>query len=299
MCWRGGTEITSTTILVGVIGDAVRASLSPRMHNAAFKALGLDWCYVAFPVTRDRLADALRGLVALGIAGANVTVPHKEAALAYLDETSDEARLIGAVNTVKVVGGRLVGYNTDGAGLLDALTKDAGIIPGEARVVIVGAGGAARAAAFTIAAAGAPFVAIANRNWDRASALAEALRRAFPHCLVEALPLAGPGIHRALEQATLLIQATTVGAGSQRGVSPVPEESLHPGLLVMDMVYEPRETTLLRAARARGCRTLCGLAMLVYQGARAFETWTGCRAPVDVMRKAVGMTEGSAIAEEG
>ena len=159
---RGGnhTEIEGTTTVVGIIGDAVRGSLSPRLHNAAFAALGLNWCYVAFPVTRDRLGEALRGLPALGIAGVNVTAPHKEAALAYLDETTDEARAIGAVNTIRVASDRLLGHNTDTAGLLDALSCDGGLAVEGRRCVIVGAGGAARAAAFALAGAGAAGITI-------------------------------------------------------------------------------------------------------------------------------------------
>ena len=241
------TEIDGATTVVGVIGDAVRGSLSPRLHNAAFAALGLNWVYVGFRVPRDRLEAALRGLAALGAAGANITVPHKEAALAYLDETTDDARVIGAVNTVQVAGDRLIGHNTDAAGLLDALRLDGGVMPEEQRAVIVGAGGAARAAAFALAGAGT------------------------------------------LREATLLVQATTAGAGGQRALSAVPGTLLHPGLFVMDMVYDPRETVLLREARAAGCRTLGGLPMLLYQGARAFEIWTGRQAPLQVMRDALGL----------
>ena len=259
------------------------------MHNAAFAASGLNWCYVALPVGRARLGDALRGLVALGAAGANVTVPHKEAALAYLDDTTDEARAIGAVNTIRIEDERLVGYNTDGAGLLDALRIDAGRAVDGARAVVVGAGGAARAAVFALANGGAASVTIANRNWDRAAALAADVRRAATHAAVEAVPLDGAVVTR-MRDATVLIQATTVGYGAERAATPVPPEALHPGLLVMDMVYEPRETVLLREARARGCPTLEGRSMLVYQGARAFELWTGRPAPTDVMRRAVGLT---------
>lgn len=271
------------------MGDAVRGSLSPRIHNAAFAALGLNWCYVAFPVTRDRLGDALRGLPALGIAGANITVPHKEAALAYLDETTDDARAIGAVNTIQVAGGRLIGHNTDGGGLLDALRWDGAVSVADTRAVIMGAGGAARAAAFALAGAGAASVVIANRNWDRAASLAGIVRRSFPRCPVDATALDGHGVASALREASLVIQATTLGGGAQRTVSPVDPAALHSGLFVMDMIYDPRETVLLREARARGCRTLGGLAMLVYQGARAFEIWTGRGAPVGVMRDAVGL----------
>ncbi len=282
------TEIDGATTVVGVIGDAVRGSLSPRLHNAAFAALGLNWCYVGFRVPRDRLEAALRGLAALGAAGANITVPHKEAALAYLDETTEDARVIGAVNTVQVAGDRLIGHNTDAAGLLDALRLDGGVMPEEQRAVIVGAGGAARAAAFALAGAGAGAVTIINRNWDRAAALADAVRRTVT-CAVDAVPLDGAGVAGTLREATLLVQATTAGAGGQRALSAVPGTLLHPGLFVMDMVYDPRETVLLREARAAGCRTLGGLPMLLYQGARAFEIWTGRQAPLQVMRDALGL----------
>jgi shikimate dehydrogenase len=285
---EGTTGIDGTTTVVGVIGDAVRGSLSPRLQNAAFAALGLNWCYVAFPVTRDRLETALRGLRALGIAGVNVTVPHKEAALAYLDDITDDARNIGAVNTIRVDGDRLIGHNTDTTGLLDALTRDGGVTVGDQHAAIVGAGGAARAAAFALAQAGAAAVTIINRNWDRAAALADAVRRVF-HCAVDAVPLDGHAVTAALRDATLLVQATTVGGGAQRELSPLPSHTLHPRLFVMDMVYAPAETKLLGDARTAGCRTLGGLPMLVYQGARAFEIWTGRAAPLHVMRDAVGL----------
>jgi shikimate dehydrogenase len=249
-------------------------------------------------VTRARLGEALRGLVALGAAGANVTVPHKEAALAYLDDASEEARAIGAVNTLHVEGERLTGYNTDGVGLLDALRLDAGMQVEGARAVVIGAGGASRAAAFALAGAGAASVVVANRNWDRAAALAADVRRAFPKRAVDAVPLDGAAVGW-LREATLLVQATTVGSGAERGQTPVAPEALHRGLLVMDMVYEPRETVLLREARARGCRTLEGRSMLVYQGARAFELWTGRPAPTDVMRRAVGLSGDTPVARVG
>lgn len=270
------------------------------MQNAAFAAAGLNWCYVAFPTSRARLGDALRGLTALGAAGANVTVPHKEAAAAYLDETSDEARVIGAVNTVRVEGERLIGYNTDGAGLLDALRFDAGVEADGVRAVVIGAGGAARAAAFALVNAGAASVVIANRNWDRAASLAADVRRAFPRrAAVDAVPLDGDMVGRCIHDATLLVQATTVGSGAERTRAPVAPEALHRGLFVVDMVYEPRETVLLREARARECRTLEGRAMLVYQGARAFELWTGRPAPTDAMRRAVGLPGDTPAARVG
>lgn len=250
--------------------------------------MGLNWCYVAFPVTRDRLGPAIRGLRALGIVGANVTVPHKEAALAYLDDATEDARIIGAVNTIEVAGGRSIGHNTDTVGLVDALRREGGVPLEGQRAVIVGAGGAARAAAFALAGAGAASVTIVNRNWDRAAALGAAVRRVFT-CAVDAVPLDGHGIASTLGEATLLVQATTVGGGAQRAQSAVAGTLLHPGLFVMDMIYEPQETVLLREARALGCRTLGGLPMLVYQGARAFEIWTGRDAPLQVMRDAVGL----------
>ncbi len=290
---EGPTGIDGTTTVVGIIGDPVRGSPSPRLHNAAFAALGLNWCYVAFQVPRDRLEGALRGLPALGIAGVNVTVPHKEAALAYLDETTDDARLIGAVNTIRVDGDRLIGHNTDTTGLLDALRYDGGVAVRGQRAAIVGAGGAARAAAFALAGEGAAGVTIINRNWDRAAALADSIRRSF-QCAVDAVPLDGSAVGAALREATLLVQATTVGGGAQRALSPIPGGALHPGLFVIDMVYSPEETVLLREARAAGCRALGGLPMLVYQGARAFEIWTGRAAPLQVMRDAAGLPEEAA-----
>jgi shikimate dehydrogenase len=286
--WEGTTGIDGATTIVGLIGDAVQGSLSPRFQNAAFAALGLNWCYVAFQVSRDRLEAALRGLLALGIAGANVTVPHKEAVLAYVNEVTDDARRVGAVNTIRLEGDRMVGHNTDTGGILDALTHDAGLVIHGQRAVVVGAGGAARAAVFALAGAGAAAVTILNRNWDRAAALADAVRRAF-RCAVDAVPLDGTAMTSALRGATLLVQATTIGGGAQRALSPIPRAALHPGLFVMDMIYDPVETALLREARAAGCRTLGGLPMLVYQGARAFEIWTGRPAPLRVMRDAVGL----------
>jgi shikimate dehydrogenase len=285
---EGTTGIDGTTTVVGIIGDAVRGSLSPRLQNAAFAALGLNWCYVTFQVTRDRLETALRGLPALGIAGVNVTVPHKEAALAYLDDITDDARLIGAVNTIRVEGDRLVGYNTDTDGMLDALVRDGGLVLKGQRAAIVGAGGAARAAAFALAGAGAAAVTVINRNWDRAATLSDAVRRTF-RCGVDAVPLDGTAVAAALRDATLLVQATTVGGGAQRSLSPIPAHVLHPGLFVMDMIYDPAVTVLLGEARNAGCRTLGGLPMLVYQGARSFEIWTGQAAPVHVMRDAAGL----------
>ncbi len=286
--WEGTTGIDGATTIVGLIGDAVRGSLSPRFQNAAFAALGLNWCYVAFQVSRGRLEAALRGLLALGIAGANVTVPHKETVLAYVDEVTDDARRVGAVNTIRVDGGRMVGHNTDTGGMLDALTHDGGLVIHGQRAVVVGAGGAARAAVFTLAGAGATAVTILNRNWDRAASLADTVRRAF-RCAVDAVPLDGTAVTSALRGATLLVQATTIGGGAQRTLSPIPRAALHPGLFVMDMIYDPEETVLLREARAIGCRTLGGLPMLVYQGARAFEIWTSRAAPLHVMRGAVGL----------
>lgn len=285
---EGTTRIDGTTTIVGLIGEAIRGSLSPRFQNAAFDALGLNWRYVAFQVSRDRLEAALRGLLALGVAGANVTVPHKEAVLAYMDDVTDEARRVGAVNTIQVDVDRMVGHNTDTTGMLDALTRDGGFVVQGQRAVVVGAGGAARAAVFALAGAGAPAVTVINRNWDRAAALADAARRAF-RCAVDAVPLDGTAVTSALRGATLLIQATTIGGGAQRAASPLPRAALHAGLFVMDMIYDPEETMLLRDARAAGCRTLGGRPMLVYQGARAFEIWTGRAAPLRVMRDAVGL----------
>lgn len=279
-------RLTGSTRLVGVLGDPVAHSRSPAMHNAAFRALELDWCYLPLPVAPARLEAALAGLVALGFAGANVTIPHKERAAALADELTPTARALGAANTLTVLpDGRLQGDNTDVGGILAAL-QEAGVDLAGRQALILGAGGSARAAAYALARAGAD-VALANRTPARADALASDLA---PHTggRLQVLSLADAAALQArLAEAALLVNTTPVGMQPGPDISPLPEGLRLPaGLAVLDLVYAPRRTRLLRDAECSGCRIVEGLRVLVHQGALSFEIWTGRPAPLDVMARA-------------
>lgn len=287
-------EIDGLTKFVGIIGDPVAHSLSPRMHNAAFEAADLNWRYITFRVPSGALAQAVRGIAALGLVGANITVPHKGAAAALVDELDPIARRIGAVNTIRLQDGRLQGFNTDAAGLLDALARDGRVDVAGKRCVVIGAGGGARAAAFALAGASAAHVSILNRTVSRARGLAEIVAQGYPGCTVDAGPLTPRAVEQAMQDADIVIHATAAtmsaamgGAGGRGDWLQALGRSLREGHVVLDMVYTPVWTELLSAARAAGATTVSGLSMLVYQGARSFELWTGQPAPIDVMRQAV------------
>lgn len=270
--------------IFALIGDPVERSLSPVMHNAAFKACGLDCAYLAFRVPRTMLADAIVGVRALGFGGLNITHPHKVPVVSLLDELDETASLVGAVNTVKNSRGKLVGYNTDGEGALKALEEKIGSLKGM-KFVILGAGGAARAIAFSSAMSGVK-VTISNRTHSKALALASEIEQKVGSS-VEVIPLTRAELAKALEGADVLINATTVGMYPRTDSTLVSAEMMHRGLVVNDIVYEPLETRLLREARRAGARTVNGLGMLIHQGALAFEIWTGRPAPVKVMEAAV------------
>jgi shikimate dehydrogenase len=260
---------------VGVIGDPVTHSLSPLLHNAAFDALGIDWVSVAFPVRAGSAAAALTGMRAFEIAGLSITMPHKEQAFAAVDDTTDVARLLGAVNCVSLRDGALVGDSTDGEGFLAALRRAAGFDPDGKRCLVIGAGGAARAVTLALAEAGAAEVVVVNRTPARAetaAALAGAAGRV--------------GSRQDVAQAELVVQATPLGmadGAATRGELPVDPEALHPGQVVAELVYHPLETPFLRAATAHGARGVTGLGMLVHQAALALERWTGLSVPVEAM----------------
>ena len=279
-----------TTRLVGIIGWPVAHSLSPAMHNAAFAALGLNWAYVPLPVPPGAVEDALRGLKALGFAGANVTIPHKEAVIPYLDEVTPAARAMGAVNTLLVRRedgtARLVGDNTDAIGFLEDL-RAAGFDPAGRRCLVLGAGGGARAVVYALAQAGAQ-VTLHNRTPRRAQALVQALTPHLPGVSLTALPAGTRLTDLDLAAFDLLVNTTPVGMWPHPEASPWPEEApLPPPLPVYDLVYRPAETRLLRQARRAGARAIGGLGMLLRQGAAAFILWTGEPAPLDVMRTAL------------
>ena len=270
------------TRVAAVIGSPVRHSLSPAMHNAAFRELGLDWIYVAFEVPQGSVAAALAGARALGMGGLSVTIPHKAAALAAVDEATPTATAVGAVNTVVPRSdGSLLGDNTDGAGFLASLAEE-GFDPSGRMCAVLGAGGAARAVVHALAGAGAVEVVVVNRTPGRgeaAAALAGAVGRV--------------GTAADLERVDLVVNATPVGlAGSEADATPVDLRLLGPGQLVVDLVPNPAVTTLMRGARERGAGVAGGLGMLVHQGATAFELWTGRPAPIGVMRAAAALALG-------
>ena len=282
------------TRVVAIIGDPVAHSLSPRMHNAAFAALGLNWTYLAFRVQPRDLSQAVRGIRGLGFTGFNVTVPHKEAVVPLLDEVDATAARIGAVNTVRVDEERLVGFNTDAPGVLDALEGAGGArVPG-GRCLVLGAGGGGRAAAFGLAQAGAAKVVILNRTPSRAEKLAQQVAAAVRACDVAAGALdASSAVHFARE-ADIIVQATSAtmsaamgGLGGRAPWLDAIRAHLRRGITVLDMVYTPKWTELLTSAREAGAAAVSGLSLLVHQGARSFELWTGRPAPVDVMMRAV------------
>lgn len=264
------------TRLAAVIGHPVRHSLSPAMHNAAFAELGLDWVYVACEVAPGAVGAAFAGARALGFGGLSVTIPHKAAALEAVDEATDAAHAVGAVNTVvPLVDGRLRGDNTDGAGFLASVAEE-GFDPAGRVCVVLGAGGAARAVVHALAGAGAAEVVVVNRTPARASAAA---------ALAGAAGRVGtPGD---VTRAHLVVNATPLGlAGSGSAELPVDPELLGEGQLLVDLVPNPAVTPLMKAAQGRGAAVAGGLGMLVHQGALAFELWTGRPAPLEVMRAA-------------
>lgn len=275
--------ISGKTIVCGLIGDPVEHTMSPVMHNAAFRELGIDCRYLAFRVKKEELGKAIDGMRALNIRGLNVTIPHKVDVLRFLDKLDPLAEKIGAVNTIINDNGVLTGDNTDASGWLQALLAQ-GIDPQHKNVVILGAGGASRAISFILADRGAR-LSILNRlqELDWAIALASRISETFGQ-KVAALELTRDNLIRALPEADILVNATSVGMSPDIDQTPVPGDLLRPNLIVFDIVYNPLKTRLRKEAEAAGAVTISGLDMLVWQGALAFEKWTAHKAPVDLMR---------------
>lgn len=255
------------------------------MHNAAFDALGMDWAYLAFDILPEKLEQALRSLSVLGVVGVNLTIPHKEAAAKIVDELSSSAQALQAVNTVQVKGERLLGHNTDGRGFLRSLAE-AGIEPAGEKVVLLGAGGAGRAIALGLMEKKVKSLTIVDCIKDKALSLAQQAQEAGVE--VEAWSAEEAGLRQKVESAALLVNATPVGMYPDVEASPViPTGWLLPHQAVVDIIYRPARTRLLQEAEKRGCRTLNGIKMLVWQGAEAFRLWTGREAPVRVMEEAL------------
>jgi len=274
--------ISGKTRVCAVIGDPIEHTLSPAMHNAAFEHLKLDFVFLAFRVTSDELENAVRGACALGIRGLNVTMPHKNSVTEFLDEADPAVKFLGAANTILNQRGRLRGFNTDGVGALKAL-KNNGVDLAGKKVLLLGAGGAAKAIAFSLAKE-VDELCILNRDAVKARDLASVLEP-FGKKIV-GNELSPKQFQQELQDSNVLINATFVGMTPYASDSLVKPDWLKPELTVMDIVYNPVETKLLRDARASGAKVINGVEMLLYQGAASFEIWTGCKAPVDVMRKA-------------
>jgi shikimate dehydrogenase len=275
-------EINAQTKLCGVIGNPVEHSLSPAIHNAAFQKLGLNFVYLAFPV--ENIADAVRGIRALGNArGFSVTIPHKVSAIRFLDELEPTARHIGAINTIVVDNGKLTGYNTDASGALRAL-RDNGIELKGRRVAMLGSGGAARAIAFALASDSdvAELFILGIDEVERQGLVRDL--QAKTSLRVNQAALSEDVLRRLLPDAQVLIHCTPVGMYPKIQETCVPVGLLHARLAVMDIVYNPQETRLLKDAKAAGCRTIRGLEMFLNQAAAQFELWTNRPAPTDVMR---------------
>lgn len=274
-------EITGQTRAAGVIGMPVRHSLSPTIFNAAFAASQLDWAYLAFEVPEGAGGLALAGMRALGLEGLSVTMPHKAAVIAGLDRLSPDAEALGAVNCVHREGAELVGHNTDGPGLVDALQVDEGIDLAGRTVTVVGAGGAARAVVRALAGAGVRSVVVVNRSPDTAEQAA---------ALAPGVARVGPA--EAVGETDLVVNATPLGmgvvVGTDRSGEPLPldPDRLAGGQVVVDLIYHPPVTPLLRAARQRGLVAINGLGMLIHQAAHAFRLWTNEDPPLEVMSAA-------------
>ena len=274
------------TLRTGIFGYPISHSISPPMHQAAFDHLGIDATYEAWETHPDDLGEGVRGLRDDLYLGANVTVPHKQAVMEHLDEVDDLARRIGAVNTIINSDGRLLGTNTDAEGFITSLNTHGNIDPTGLDAVLIGGGGAARAAAHALADAGIGSLTIANRTPERAQALAEEIEN--QGVTARAIALSDSEYASVCRKADLLINSTSVGMlhGPAEEASPVPDGAISAGCVVYDMVYNPPDTPLLKAADSAGSRVVGGLPMLVYQGAAAWSRWTGKDAPVDVMFKA-------------
>ncbi|MCA9470652.1 MAG: shikimate dehydrogenase [Nitrospirales bacterium] len=276
--------ITTQTQLCGVLGNPVHHSLSPAIHNAAFQHLGLNYVYLALPLKED-VEGALRGIRALGnLRGFSVTIPHKVAVMPYLDEIDPTARHIGSVNTIVKDQGRLVGYNTDATGALLALEQDGTSLEGQ-RVLMLGSGGAARAIAFGLAVEGkVKDLTILGIDDVERRALAQDIRERTSLTVADA-HLTEEALKSAMAVSQVLVHCTPIGMHPAVNASCVKKDFFRRDLTVMDIVYNPLETRLLREAREAGCRTIRGVEMFVNQAVGQFEKWTGQAAPVDVMRK--------------
>lgn len=279
------TEESYKAELVGVFGHPVAENPTIVMQEAAFDRLGLHWRYLTIEVKPEDLGVAMAGMQAFNMRGINLTIPHKVAVLQYLDEVAPDAQLMGAVNTVRIEDGRLVGENTDGKGFLQSLRKDADSDPAGKCVTILGAGGAARAITVELALAGADHINVVNRTVERGKLLVDLLNDKTP---TQATFYPWNDTFAALDDTDILVNATSIGLFPNVDARPdIDYETISAGMIVCDVIPNPPQTPFLQEAAGRGATVLDGLGMLVYQGAIGFKMWTGMDAPVEVMHQAL------------
>lgn len=283
-------DVKATTTIYGIFGHPVKHSLSPVMHNSGFQALRLNSVYVAFDIEPEKIGEATRAIRTMGIKGINITIPHKQSIIPFLDEVSPDAKLTGAVNTVKNENGKLSGYNTDVGGFLRAVKEDLDFSPRGKTLLLVGAGGAARAVMSAFCTEGAAVIYITDIIHERAVILAKEFKDNFESITIEPLALDNQEvIGDKLSVADMLVNASPAGMDGAEKLD-IPLSRLNENAVVYDLVYKPAETNLLIRAKELGHKASGGLSMLLYQGAESFEIWTGEKAPVAVMKRSFEQT---------
>ena len=277
--------ISGKTKIIGIFGDPIKHTLSPHMHNSAFEHMGLDYAYLPFHVKDNKLKEAVESIRALNLRGVNITVPHKEEVMQYLDELDEQAEHIGSVNTIVNEEGTLKGYNTDGRGYIRSLEEETGIELENSNIVVMGAGGSARSILVALITKHPKEISLVNRTLSRAEKLVEEFQKHAPNTKLKALSATDGLFGHEIEEANLFVNTTVMGM-SEVELPPVPLEHLPPRAVISDIVYSPINTPIIKEAEAMGFTVHRGIGMLVYQGAIGFELWTGKAAPVSVMKTA-------------
>lgn len=276
-------SVTGKTRLLGLIGNPVEHSISPQLHNSLSKMLGLDLIYVPLRVDKENLGTLVKAIKATDFVGFNVTVPYKREIMKFLDDNTKEAILMGSVNTVKKIEGRLYGYNTDGEGFLRDFKEAAGTGFKGKKVVMIGAGGAARPIAVKIAMEGAEKISLVNRTTQKSVELAEVVNENIAE-IVQVYNFEDKTLKLAIEESDIIINATSVGMSPDIDNSPINDMTCFNGQIVYDVIYNPTKTKFLADAESRGCKVINGLGMLFYQGINAYEIWTGVKIPEENLK---------------
>lgn len=277
-------QIKGTTQLICLIGSPVEHSKSPYMHNLSFEKLKLDYTYMAFDIKSGIVKETVDAMRVLNVRGFNITMPHKQEVMEYLDEIKEDAKLIGSVNTVLNHNGKLIGYNTDGKGFIRSL-EERNVKYIDEKILIIGSGGAAKAVAIELAIQGAKEIVIVNRTLEKAEEISRTINKNIKDAKSRSIVLDESILKEELKDSSILINTTSVGMGHTIDRSIINDKNIfHDSLLVADLIYNPVKTRLLSMAEESGCRIMNGLGMLVYQGALAFKIWTGRDMPIEVIK---------------